>query len=429
MSTLKRRAFLQALGALAAASSSASPVWARGSGPRVGVVGGGIVGASITLHLAEAGARVTLFEKVAPARGGATQNSFGFINIFDLDRTYQQLRLQSYLAYRDLDVPLALGVTWGGYINWASSRAEAEPVRALAATLDGTPYEVRRIGVEEFRRISPAIEPGPLETAFYSPFAGHVDPVWVTYRMLDHARTLGADIRYPCEVLDIELRRGRLLGVRTTQGRIALDRLVVAAGIDSQALLAMLGYRLPLRHAPGILAHSEPIPELTKLVYDGPDELEFKQMASGRIVGEWHFEPPDILPHREIRARATDYPDPALRAEHGRRILDRIGMVMPGARGVTLERLTLGFRPMPKDGFPIVGPVPGARDVYMAVTHSGITLAVILGRYVSREILTETPVSELAPYRPTRFASDRAGLDQPSPVSQADARPLSEHSG
>jgi glycine/D-amino acid oxidase-like deaminating enzyme len=221
--------------------------------------------------------------------------------------------------------------------------------------------------------------------------------------MLDHARALGAELRYPCEVLAIELRGPRLLGVRTSEGRVALDHLVVAAGIDSQPLLATLGYHLPLRNAPGILAHSVPVPELTKVVYDGPDELEFKQMANGRIVGEWHFEPPDIPAHREIRAHATDYPNPALRAEHGRRILERIGTVMPGVRGVPLQRLTLGFRPMPIDGFPIVGPVPGAREVYMAVTHSGVTLAAILGRYVSREILTEARMPALAPYRPTRF--------------------------
>jgi glycine/D-amino acid oxidase-like deaminating enzyme len=400
---LKRRAFLKTLAGLALSLSRPSRVWARAP-LRVGVVGGGIIGSSVALHLAEAGARVTLFEKVTPTHG-ATQNSFGFINIFDPDRTYQQLRLQSYLAYRQLDARLGLAVTWGGYIDWATSAAEAGQVRAAAAMLDGTPYEVRRIEAAEFRRLSPAVEPGPLAAAFYSPCAGHVDPVWVTYRMLQRAQKLGVDVRYPCEVLAIELRGERLAGVRTDQGPVALDRLVVAAGVDSPALLALVGYRLPLRHAPGILAHSVPVPPLTRLVYDGPDELEFKQMANGRIVGEWHFEPPDIPVHREIRARTIDYPNPTLRTEHGRRILDRIGTMMPAARGVGLERLTLGFRPMPSDGFPVVGPAPGARDVYVAVTHSGITLAAILGRYVSREIVAGVPVSALAPYRPTRFAS------------------------
>lgn len=398
---LKRRAFLQALAGLAAAGA-APRIIARAGRLRVGIVGGGIVGSSVALHLAGAGARVTLFEKLAPA-GGATQNSFGFVNIFDLDHAYQQLRLQSFLAYRDIDDSLGLRATWGGYINWAGSKPEAEQARALAATFDGTPYEVRRIDATELRRIAPAIEPGPVEAAFYSPFAGHVDPVWVTVRMLDRAHKLGADIRHPCELLAIELRGGHLTGVRTSRGHVALDRLVVAAGADSPALLAQVGYHLPLRHAPGILAHSVPIGELTRLVCDAPDELEFKQMAGGRIVGELHFEPPDIPAHREIRTQVTDFPDAALRSVHGRRILDRIGMVMPGVRGVALERLTLGFRPMPVDGFPVVGPVAGAPDVYVVVTHSGITLAPILGRYVSEEILTGAPPSALTPYRPTRF--------------------------
>jgi glycine/D-amino acid oxidase-like deaminating enzyme len=53
---------------------------------------------------------------------------------------------------------------------------------------------------------------------------------------------------------------------------------------------------------------------------------------------------------------------------------------------------------------PVVGAVPGAPDVYVTVTHSGVTLAPILGRYVAREIVDEERVDALAPYRPERFA-------------------------
>lgn len=400
---LRRRTFLKTLGAVALTAARPPRAFAAAR-LRVGVIGGGIIGSSVALHLAEAGAQVTLLEKVTPTHG-ATQNSFGFINIFDPDRTYQRLRIQSYLAYRRLDARLGLGVTWGGYIDWANSAPEGALVNAAAAMLDGTSFAVRRIDAAEFRHLSPGIEPGPLSAAFYSPCAGHVDPVLVTHRMLQRAQGLGVDVRYPCEVLSIELRGERLAAVHTDQGTVTLDRLVVAAGVDSPALLDPLGYRLPLRHAPGILAHSVPTSALTRLVYDGPDELEFKQMASGRIVGEWHFEPPDIPVHREIRTRPIDYPNPALRAEHGQRILDRIATVLPATRGIALQRLTLGFRPMPIDGFPVVGPLPGARDVYVAVTHSGITLAAILGRYLSREIVTGLPTPALAPYRPTRFVT------------------------
>jgi glycine/D-amino acid oxidase-like deaminating enzyme len=58
---------------------------------------------------------------------------------------------------------------------------------------------------------------------------------------------------------------------------------------------------------------------------------------------------------------------------------------------------------MPTDGFPIVGAVPGVADVYVAVTHSGVTLAPVLGEHVRRELLDEQGIDELEPYRPDRF--------------------------
>ena len=113
-----------------------------------------------------------------------------------------------------------------------------------------------------------------------------------------------------------------------------------------------------------------------------------------------------------------DFPDAGLRAAHGARILNRISTVLPGASNAILDELTLGFRTMPMDGFPVVGPVPGAPDVYVAVTHSGVTLAPILGRYVSQEVLTGARVDSLAPYRPTRLVGASAGAT----VSRCTAR-------
>jgi glycine/D-amino acid oxidase-like deaminating enzyme len=200
------------------------------------------------------------------------------------------------------------------------------------------------------------------------------------------------------------MQGARLAGVHSAQGHVALDRLVIAAGVEAPMLLTQVDYRMPLRHAPGILAYSVPLESVTQLVCDGPDELEFKQTSDARLVGEWHFEPPDLPQHAEIRAQAMDFTDGALRAAHGRRILDRIATFVPGARGVALERLTLGFRPMPRDGFPIVGPAPTSGDIYMAVTHSGVTLAPILGKHVATEVLGDgVTAGALAPYRPTRF--------------------------
>src|SRR3954470_7108241 len=114
------------------------PALGAARGPRVGVVGGGIVGASIAMYLARSGAQVTVFEKLGPAKG-ATQNSFAWVNAFSDDPHYRTLRIQSLLASRELDKPLALNIVWGGYANWASNAAEAKDVRANAIQLADTP--------------------------------------------------------------------------------------------------------------------------------------------------------------------------------------------------------------------------------------------------------------------------------------------------
>ncbi len=401
---MRRRQFMHALAGLTAAAFTGA---ARARSPRlrIGVAGGGIVGASIAWRLAEAGAAVVQFERTAPG-AGATRNSFAWLNAFVADRHYQALRFASIAAYRELDESLGLGITWGGYLNWARDAAEAAIVSANATQLAGTAFPTRSLGAVEFASLNPAIAPGPVVAALQSTLDGHVDPVHATLRFLAQAQRHGARLQCPCEVQGLDIRAGRLRSVQTSAGAVPLDRLVVVAGVDTPGLLAMAGFRLRLRHAPGFLAHSTPAPLQVRAVCDAPGGLEFKQMADGTLVGTDSPEPPDLPVHAAIRQGAGDFPDDAIRALHGNRALDKIKAFLPAARAATLERVTLGFRPMPTDGFPVVGHVPGAPDLYVAVTHSGVTLAPILGLHVRSELLHEREVSALAPYRPGRFPQD-----------------------
>ncbi len=399
---MKRRDFIALLAGTATAAVPIA-VRARPRPLRVGVVGGGIVGAAIAMCLSETGAEVTVLEKTGPAMG-ATRNSFAWLNAFVADPYYRDLRLASMAAYRYLDRQLGLGIIWGGYLNWANDKKQAEIVRANAADLEGSSFPVQRLGAAEIARLSPNLSPGPVSAALYSSIDGHLDPVLVTRRFLDRARENGAALRMPAEVKALDFSHGRLRAAMTTQGRVPLDRLVVAAGVDTPSVLALAGYALQLRHAPGILAHSKPMRSLTGIIHEGPSDLSFKQMADGSLVGTDAPLPPDRPEHAAIRAAAGDFPDEALREMHGNRILKRIAQALPAASEAHLERLTLGFRPMPTDDRPVIGPISGATDVYVCVTHSGVTLAPILARYATRELIDGHHVDSLAPYRPERFA-------------------------
>jgi len=404
---LRRREVLA--GILAAGSAGwLRPAVCAHASLRVGVVGGGIVGASIAMHLSQAGAEVVVFERIAPAQG-ATQNSFAWVNAFVDDAHYRALRLESLKAYRALDESLSLNMVWGGYLDWASTTAEAALVRASARQLAGSPYPARSVAADEIAKLDPAVRPGLVTDAIYSSIDAHLDPVYVTQRFLAAATRAGARVLYPCELSALELRPDRLEGVVTSRGRFPLDRLVVAAGVDTPRILAMARFPLTLKHAPGILAHSAGLPALTRLVHDAPGGVSFKQMTDGSVVGTDAPSPPDTPPHQGIRQHVEAFPSAALREYHGNRILGKIARYLPGAQGATLERLTLGFRPMPSDELPVMGALPTVPQVHVAVTHSGVTLAPIVGRLTAEEVLRGTRVELLAPYRPERF-----GLPSPA---------------
>jgi glycine/D-amino acid oxidase-like deaminating enzyme len=67
------------------------------------------------------------------------------------------------------------------------------------------------------------------------------------------------------------------------------------------------------------------------------------------------------------------------------------------------EGYTLGFRPTPADGFPALGRPKGVGNLYVAVTHSGVTLAPAIGLFAAQEILEGARDRLLAPYGADRF--------------------------
>ena len=78
--------------------------------------------------------------------------------------------------------------------------------------------------------------------------------------------------------------------------------------------------------------------------------------------------------------------------------------MLRGADGLELDFHTIGYRPTPIDGFPIIGRAKGVAGLYVAVMHSGITLAPAVGLFATREILDGERDPLLAPYGVERFA-------------------------
>jgi glycine/D-amino acid oxidase-like deaminating enzyme len=387
---MHRRGVLGGMTALAA--MAASPLRAQGRRPRVIVVGAGIMGASIAYHLALRGAEVVVLERNKPG-SQATQGAFAMLIASHEDgpRALNELYGAAVLDWRRLDMELRgeLPIQWGGTLSWTGPGAEAEELNAGMRQAQAWGTALQPLRAEDFARLVPGVAPGAFGAGVFSPNQGTVDPQLATDVLVARGRKLGVEYRFPCEVRGLVADGGRVTAVETSQGRMTADVVVVAAGQDTDKLASPVGARAPHSVVSGALAHSAPHRRVLDRVLNGP-EFSLKQNPDGRIVTGLDYRP---------GAKADDVSE-----AYGKRLLEIAARTVPAARGARLEKMTLGFVPIPKDGQPILGFARAPANLYLALTMSGITMAPMMGRFAAAEIVDGLTIETLSPYRPARFA-------------------------
>lgn len=388
---MQRRQLLQLLGATAVAAAYGRSAAAARSADHVVVIGAGILGASIAYHLVKRGAKVTILEKAAPA-SGTTGDSFAYLNAStkSSSRPYYELNARGMAGWRrwQLDFGGALPLQWGGAIYWRDEAAAAEKLLTTLRTVQEWGYPARRIDERELHDLLPKASLGRVDGAVVYEEEGVVDPVGAVQVLLDRAKSLGATLKFPVEVTGIDVAGDRVRGVKTNEGTIAADTVVVAAGLGSQWLANSLHVKLPLVASHGVLIHTAPQPKLLDSVVFAPNST-IKQSGNGRIVSSSGHE------------GSSDGSD---LQQQGQRILANAARYFPSLVDAKIERVSNGQRVLPQDGFPVLGYAPKIGNLYLAVTHSGITLAPAIGQFATQEILDGIAPDSLAPFRPSRFA-------------------------
>jgi len=357
------------------------------------VAGAGIIGASITYHLARRGARVTLVDSQHPG-SGATGRSMGWINatFSKRPRAYFHLNQAGIAAWRRMEdeLPVTLKVQWGGSVAWFPSGADADALRDNVRHHSAWGYAVRLIDEKELRGLLPNVSPGEIGAACHSELEASVDPLDALGVLLGHARHYGARILAGCEVAALLLEDGRVRAVQTNAGTLEANTVVLAAGVNSPRLAQMAGIRIPLKDSPGVLIHTEPTEPIIDRVVLAPD-AHFKQTLDGRIIAGG----PIVAGAGTATTEAN--------VDQAREIRETVERYLPQLKRVPTERVTLGYRVMPLDEYPIVGFAAACPNLYVAATHSGVTLAPLIGQLAASEILDCVSSPALQPYRPDRF--------------------------
>jgi glycine/D-amino acid oxidase-like deaminating enzyme len=351
---------------------------------QVVVIGAGIIGASIAWHLTRAGARVTVVSE-SGAGGVATPNSFAWINAsWGNPEIYFRLRMRAMAEWKRLanDVP-GLPLAWCGGLCFD---LPPDRLEAYAAQHSSWGYGIERVDRQQAAQIEPNLVDPP-GFAVYVADEGVAEPVATAKALLTHAEQGGARVTVGA-VERLALSNGKVTGVVVSGETIGADEVVVAAGTGAPAIAATAGVRLPLDTPPGLIVHSRPYRKLLNgLVH--AEKLHMRQTAEGRIIAGSDFAGGDPGGNPQATARELFAVTKA---------------ALRGADRLELDFHTVGYRPTPADGFPIISRADGIGGLYIAVMHSGITLAPAVGLFATREILDGERDTLLAPYGLERFA-------------------------
>lgn len=376
-------------------------------GFEVGVIGGGVHGASAAYHLAHLGIPTLLLEQGELA-GGPTGRSSAVC------RAYYTNPFLARVARASLDLladfPERTGgreaghVVTGGLFLHGPDDEDAVRATAIALTAIGTTTEV--LSPEELVDRFRGFDATGIAIAAHELGAGHADPAATTVGLAARARELGTEVRIRTGVTDIAVGEGDD-PVRLTLSdgsAVEVDRLLIAAGPWTRALAMRVGADLPLTVERHIVAtfgwgRAEPI---APVFADVPAGFYVKpEVNGGFLVGpltpEATIAGPEALTDERLRAGESEALASALVAR-----VPRLEDVEPRGGWASLYDVS-------PDWQPVIGEIAPRVFVDAGTSGHGFKLAPALGLEVARMVLGE-PDPALAEFAPTRFTRG-SGLD------------------
>jgi glycine/D-amino acid oxidase-like deaminating enzyme len=361
------------------------------------VIGAGVIGASVAYRLAEAGAAVTVLE--ATRIGGGTSGiSFAWTNANRKPpKPYHDLNVAGMKAHAALGDAFGATPWWhgGGSLEWVAEPERAAQAENLAR-LQSWGYAAEWITRREAQELEPDIDPaaiGDAPVAFF-PGEGWLDPVVYAHAMLSAARLRhGAKVVCGARVVDLIMAADRVTGVRLADGRqYDADTVVNCAGRWTNEATRDAGLHLPLAPTVGFLVLTPPVAAgLRRVVRTAV--IDARPDGAGRLMLHWNPTDPTL----SLDARLS----PSM--SEARDLVRRARQLLPSIGEIEAEAVRIGIRPIPGDHVSAIGPMPRTSGYYVAVTHSGVTLAPLLGMAAADEIVRGRQRAEFAPFRPARF--------------------------
>ena len=339
---------------------------------QVAVIGGGVVGCSVLYHLTKAGWRDVVLIERDELTSGSTWHAAGGMHTINLDPNVAKLQQYTINLYKEIEElsGQSCGVHITGGIMLAGTKERLDWLKLVRGRGRYLGMQTEFVSVDEAARLFPIMDKRYFVGALYDPIEGHGDPSGVTHAYAKAARVQGAEIYRFTRVTDLKPRPEGGWEVITDQGSLVAEHVVNAGGLWAREVGRMVGLELPILAMEHQYLITEEIPEVAASekemlhAIDFEGEIYMRQEGKGMLMGTyeragvpwserttpWNFShellPPDldrIAPSLEVGFK--HYP-----------AIERAG----------IKKVINGPFTFAPDGNPLVGPVRGLRNFWVA---------------------------------------------------------------
>ena len=261
---------------------------------KVVIIGGGIAGCSVAYHLAKFGWKDVVLLERDQLTSGTTWHAAGLVSQLGATATITKLRKYSLDLYKELEkkTELSSGLKQHGAVSIATTKSRFQELLRQATTAQLFDVGVDVLDVKKIKELYPIINEENIVGGICMPLDGQADPVGVTNVLAKAAKMEGAAIIEKCSVDKILIRNGRIAGVKTSEGTIDCEYIVLTAGMWSRQIAGDVGVSVPLYPNEHFYILTEPIKDLPKklpVLRDFNACLYIKEDAGKLLVGI--FEP------------------------------------------------------------------------------------------------------------------------------------------
>ncbi|MGP3991856.1 GcvT family protein [Streptomyces sp. 3N207] len=388
-------------------------------GPRVVIIGAGVVGAALADELSVRGwTEVTVVDQgPLPATGGSTSHAPGLVFQTNSSKTMTELARYTVEKFRSLDVegqPCYLPV---GGLEIATSPERSAELQRRHGWLTSWGIESRLIGPDECVELHPLVNRERVLGGLFIPTDGLAKAVLAVEAQLKAAQDRGVRALAHHEVLDIRTEDGRVSAVVTDQGEIPADIVVCCAGIWGPKIARMVGMNLPLTPLAHQLAWTGPVPaiagqteEAARPILRHQDaDLYYRDRFDQLGIGHYGHRPMPIDPDDILSVDAAEQMPSVLRftEDDFANAWTETQNLLPATKDAKVEEGINGLFSFTTDGLPLLGESPDVKGFWVAeavwVTHSaGVGRAVaewLVDGHCSSFDLHECDVNRFEPHQ------------------------------